>query len=387
MDLKHKGGKHNLAKRVKEFRRKKGLSREQLVKSSGLSLRIIQRGDILIRPTGPLKILPDRFISSKITENRSFLMILSLQRPDLSHFHYKTLYFFETRNNFYTLLKRIHIINNLRSLIWMKRFKKILITVSLVFGILGFLYFLGFFIRKIRTVDDSQKINTAHFSITYKGILVGEAKSMANTLESNYNRIRTELGDPEHGKIAVYVHPTQKGFNNATGLINSKADGTSRGPFTFHLMYQTWFNSFFPADMNKVAVHEFTHCVQLNILIQDALSKAGKDLSEDFDQEFEKNFSKNYPQWFWEAVCDYEAGIVNRISVEYGMKNNPTLKELNNSNQVYNVGYTVVEYFVSKYGKEKLPEFIRSYGNFEKVLGVTEKEFEQGWHQFVDENY
>ena len=88
MDIKHKGGKHNLAKRVKEFRRKKGLSQEQLVESSELSLRIIQRGDILIGPAGPLQILPDRFISSKITENKSFLMILSLQRPDLSHFLY-----------------------------------------------------------------------------------------------------------------------------------------------------------------------------------------------------------------------------------------------------------------------------------------------------------
>lgn len=269
----------------------------------------------------------------------------------------------------------------------MKRLKKISIIILFVIGVFGFLFLLGIFIRKYSVVSDSREINTANFHITYKGIRVREAEEMANSLEANYDRIRTELNDPQHGKIDVSVHRTQQEFNSATGLINSNADGTSRGPFAFHLMYQTWYNRFLPANMNKVAVHEFTHCVQLNILIQDALSKEGKDTLNDFNKEFEKHFSVNYPRWFWEAVSDYEANMVNRISVKYGMKNDPTLKQLNNSNQIYNVGYTIIEYFVTMYGKEKLPEFIKSYCNFEKVTGVTEKEFERGWHQFVDENY
>ncbi len=277
--------------------------------------------------------------------------------------------------------------NTLKDLEYMKKFKKISIIILLVIGVFGFLFLLSFFIRKYSVVSDSREINTANFNITYKGILVSEAEDIANSLEANYGRITTELNDPQHEKIDVFVHPTQKEFNSATGLINSKADGTSRGPLAFHLMYQTWYNSFLPDNMNKVAVHEFTHCVQLNILIQDALSKAGKDTLNDFNKEFEKHFSESYPQWFWEAVSDYEANMVNQISVKYGMKNNSTLKELNNSHQIYNVGYTIIEYFVTKYGKEKLPEFIKSYCNFEKVIGVTEKEFEGGWHQFVDENY
>jgi hypothetical protein len=35
----------------------------------------------------------------------------------------------------------------------------------------------------------------------------------------------------------------------------------------------------------------------------------------------------------------------------------------------------------------KLPDFIKSYCDFEKVLGVSEKEFEKGWYQFVAANY
>jgi len=265
--------------------------------------------------------------------------------------------------------------------------KKIVKIILLPIGGLVAIFFIAFLIRKLRVESETKKINSANFIVTYKGILESEATDISESLELNYERIRTELKDPKHDMISVYIHPTQKEFNNATGLLNSNANGVSRGPKMFHLMYQTWLNSILPADMEKVAVHEFTHCVQLNILIQDALSNFKNEELSGFDENFEKEFEKNYPQWFWEAICDYEAGIVNRISVRHGMKNNPTLKELNSNNQIYHVGYTIVEYFVAKYGKEKLPEFIKSYGNFDKTTGVTEKQFETEWKQFVKEKY
>ncbi|AKD03872.1 hypothetical protein POKO110462_03240 [Pontibacter korlensis] len=65
------------------------------------------------------------------------------------------------------------------------------------------------------------------------------------------------------------------------------------------------------------------------------------------------------------------------------MRNSPSLQQLNNSQQIYNVGYTIIEYLVHKWGKQKLAEFIRSYANFEKILGVSE----EGWHQLVADNY
>lgn len=269
----------------------------------------------------------------------------------------------------------------------MKKLKKITKIIFLSIGSLATLFLILFLIRKIRVESETKTINTKNFVVHYKGILEREAEEVSKTLELNYERIRTDLKDPKHEKITVFIHPNQNEFNEATGLINSNANGTSRGPLAFHLKYETWYNSIFPQKMEKVAVHEFTHCVQLNILIQDALSKSQNVKAADFEKNFEKQFEKNYPQWFWEAVCDYEAGIVNKSSVNYGMKNKPTLKELNNSNQIYNVGYTIVEYLVSKYGKDKLPEFIKSYGNFEKVLGVTEKEFEKEWQKFVEEKY
>lgn len=265
--------------------------------------------------------------------------------------------------------------------------KKIIKAILLIISLLGVVYFLTFIIRKIRVVKEQTIITTNHFRISYSGILEAEAESITKSLEENYNRVRTELHDPEHDTIDVFVHPNQEEFNSATGLNNSTANGTSRGPKAFHLMYNTWYNSFFPIEMEKVAVHEFTHCVQLNILIADAKTKYGIITDKEFNQRFEKEFAEKYPKWFWEALCDYQAKIVNKSSVNYAIKKGPTLKYLNTSNQIYNLGYTIIDYMVIAYGKEKLSDFIKSYGDFEKVLHISEKEFEQGWYKFVEAKY
>jgi hypothetical protein len=109
--------------------------------------------------------------------------------------------------------------------------------------------------------------------------------------------------------------------------------------------------------------------------------------SIEFNKRFEKEFAKKYPQWFWEALCDYQANIVNKSSVNYSIKKGLSLKDLNKSNQIYNLGHTIVDYMVTTYRKDKLPEFIKSYGDFENVLNVSEKDFEIGWKRFVAEKY
>lgn len=265
--------------------------------------------------------------------------------------------------------------------------KKVLkISVISIFGLVA-LFFVLKAIRTFTIVDESTQIATDNFLITYKGIYNNEAEEIGRELEANYQRIRAELKDPEHEIINVFVHPNQEEFNKATGLMQSSANGTSHGPLEFHFIWTNWFNSIFPDDPKKTAVHEFTHCVQLNILIKDAIQTLAYEDEESFNTAFEKKFITDYPQWFWEAICTYQGNEVNTLSVKYGMRNNPSLQELNSSNQIYNVGYTIIEFLVNKWGKDKLPEFIRSYCDFENVLGVSEKEFEQAWQEYVEANY
>lgn len=260
-------------------------------------------------------------------------------------------------------------------------------TISLVFAgvIITYLGIMAF--RSISVVDSLTELRTDHFVISYRGIYNDEAHDIARHLEGNYDRIRANLNDPDHDTIRVFIHSKRADFNNGTTLLNSNANGVSRGPNEFHVLWTNWFNSIFPDDPVKTAIHEFTHCVQLNILIKDEQKKWGDADNGDFDKMFEEKFIREYPQWFWEAICDYEAGIVNRISVKYGMKKNLTLQDLNNSNQIYNVGYTIIEYIIEKWGQEKIPALINSYVDIETVLGVSESDFEKGWVNFVSEKY
>ena len=69
------------------------------------------------------------------------------------------------------------------------------------------------------------------------------------------------------------------------------------------------------------------------------------------------------------------------------MSKKPTLAYLNKSNQIYNVGYTIIEYIVEKWGKDKLPVLITSYVDIENVLKVSESDFEKGWTDYAKEKY
>ena len=72
----------NLAKRVKELRKRNGLSQEELTENSGLSLRTIQRiengetqptGDTLKRIAKALNVTPNELVDWTIMEDKGFL--------------------------------------------------------------------------------------------------------------------------------------------------------------------------------------------------------------------------------------------------------------------------------------------------------------------------
>ena len=111
-------------------------------------------------------------------------------------------------------------------------------------------------------------------------------KTIADNLEEHYDRIRVDLNDPDHEIIQVFIHPTQAEFNKGTGLFNSSANGMSSGPNKFHVLWTNWFNGILPDDPIKTALHEFTHCVQLNILIKKAQGECHLEGRGDFDSSF-----------------------------------------------------------------------------------------------------
>ncbi|MDQ1163903.1 hypothetical protein [Flavobacterium sp. SORGH_AS_0622] len=255
----------------------------------------------------------------------------------------------------------------------------------ILLGIIAVFYFA----RTVRSFTVKQEIRTLkseHFIISYSGIYKSEAEKVSTHLENNYAKIRENLKDVQHDLIKVFVYGSQYKFNSATGL-KENTKGTSRGPNEFHFVWTNWFNSIFPDDPLKTALHEFTHCVQLNILIDRAKETIITQDRLTFEKEFDKKFKAEYPRWLWESISIFEAGEVNSLSVKYAKSKNLTLEELNKSNQIYNIGYTIIEYMTQKWGKDSLPKLIASFGSIEKALNIKPEEFEKGWIAFLEENY
>ncbi|WJS96068.1 DUF6055 domain-containing protein [Flavobacterium johnsoniae] len=263
----------------------------------------------------------------------------------------------------------------------MKKYRLLVILL----GIIAVFYFARA-ARSFTVKQETRTLQSEHFIVSYSGIYKSEAEKVSKHLEDNYATIRENLKDVEHDIIKVFIYGSQFKFMNATGL-KEKAKGTSRGPNEFHFIYTNWFNSIFPDDPLKTALHEFTHCIQLNILIDKAKETIITQDRLTFEKEFDKTFSAEYPRWLWESISIFEAGEVNSISVKYAKSKNLTLEELNKSNQIYNIGYTIIEYLTQKWGKDILPKLIASFGNIQKTLNVTPEEFEKGWIAFLNEKY
>jgi hypothetical protein len=93
----------------------------------------------------------------------------------------------------------------------------------------------------------------------------------------------------------------------------------------------------------------------------------------------------------WEATAVYEAEeFVHPATVPCLASGNfPSLAQLLRSGDcnIYQVGYTLAELIVERWGFAELRALIRSNGDTQSVLGLSIQEFEATWQQFVEEWY
>jgi hypothetical protein len=96
---------------------------------------------------------------------------------------------------------------------------------------------------------------------------------------------------------------------------------------------------------------------------------------------------------FWETVALYENGErVDPRSLDYLVRDAfPTLQQLNADanagRQIYEVGYLLGEFIVTRWGRATFVELIRTNANLSSVLGLSAPEFESAWQAFVRQRY
>lgn len=239
--------------------------------------------------------------------------------------------------------------------------------------LMGVIVLSGFVVMAFQ--DDNPGRTTEHFRIIAHGSVDPEAiRVLAETLESNYTRIGNDLKTEPAAQIEVNVYGARWRYILATG--HWTASGNIEGIAKLHFVDQAWSES----DSRKVALHEFTHTVVLRLLIDRE--------SQPLDAKaFDAKVSR-YPVWLWEAVCVYEAGqYIDPKTLPY-MQNGsyPSLTELSDRSKggrIYETGYTIIEYILDRFGRDALIDLIVHYGDTQRVLKVSEKEFSRQWYDHL----
>jgi hypothetical protein len=210
------------------------------------------------------------------------------------------------------------------------------------------------------------RVQTAHFRVLAGSAPDAAVRAAADRLEAEYARILGELNVPSHPVVTVRIWQDEATyFNELTRYFGTRypAAGYITGPTELRVLAVT--------NLNVNVVHEFVHAVSLGI---------------------NARFGNN-PRWLWEAVALYENGeFVDPRTLDYIVRGHfPTLQQLsvdiNSGTQVYQLGYLLGDFIVSRYGRPAWLRLIETSADLRGVLGLSDSEFEAAFQSYVRQRY
>jgi hypothetical protein len=180
-----------------------------------------------------------------------------------------------------------------------------------------------------------------------------------NVEETNMSKVKIHMYD-EYEKIRLSIVDELK-FNPDDMNINFVGVSIKNDTIYFTLKNK----SGHVIDMKRILVHEFTHIVTM------ALTGGMAQVD-----------------WLWEGTAMYLAQDRDFSEVYYKEileKGLPDLYVLSISESRYTYGYSMVEYIIKTFGREKLIELLVQHGDIDNVLNISEDEFRDGWETFLEE--
>lgn len=219
---------------------------------------------------------------------------------------------------------------------------------------------------------------TEHFSIHYSDIDFDSIDTVADTLESNYERISGNLDQQISGKMTVEIYADLEDLHQAMGFPN--ASDWVRGGYGYGKIIIA--SPLYPppgSGFNNVvnaAVHEFVHLMVNQI-------------------------NPDTPRWLNEGIACYEAKDNDeswiKSTVINGIKNNtvPDISDLDTGSDYqaffdldgYQYTYTIAEFMVNEFGYQKIINFINTPKDYKEVFDLSEEEFQAKWLEYIKENY
>ena len=217
-----------------------------------------------------------------------------------------------------------------------------------------------------------QQHTSEHFILQFTSIDAASVDETAARIEAEYARIVGDLQPPQMSRVTVFLYPDRASMQDAVrgvvGTLPAFATGLVTGAASIHVLSPNLASAWPYADGVRAIVHEFAHCVSLQV----------------------NSTIANSPRWLWETVAIFEAGdFVNPRSVAWLANGPPPMARLNSfdNTDIYSVGYVLGEFIVSRWGRDALVMLIRTNGNTAAVTGMNEPEFLQSWYDFVRARY
>jgi hypothetical protein len=214
---------------------------------------------------------------------------------------------------------------------------------------------------------------SAHFTFHHTATDAATIATTALTVEAEFARITADLQVSAMPQVAVYLHPDLPSMQAAVrpfvGSLPAGATGLVTAVDRIHVLSPTLAREWSYEDGRRAIVHEFAHCVTWRV----------------------NPTIGNNPRWLWESVAVYEAMqfVHPRRVHAFTAAQPPTLARLNafDNTDVYDVGYVIGEFIVSRWGRDGLVSLIRSNGNLAQTTGLTEAGFVAQWAAFVQRAY
>ena len=208
-----------------------------------------------------------------------------------------------------------------------------------------------------------------HFTVRYTALDTATVADTATTLDGHSARITGDLGVTSQPRVTVTLHGDRASLQEAVrptvGTLPSFASGLVTGPDSIHILSPNLIGQWPYATAVTALVHEFAHCVSLT-------------LNPSFG---------NRPRWLWESVALYEAGQRTDVrSLPLVVANRPpAIAELNALDNllIYDVGHSLADFIVTGFGQQSLRDLIRTNGNTQSVLGLSEEQFLVRWLAFA----
>jgi len=242
--------------------------------------------------------------------------------------------------------------------------------ISLLMLIITFHLFSGCTRASETKIIDAVIVVDSHFEyILYDGLPESILIPIQRKLNDNYSRVLNDLEVTNMNKVTVKI------WGNETNFLDDMEQTLGRR----YIGSSGWVGS--STDIRilnrgnataQIALHEFCHAVSLVV----------------------NNQIGNNPRWLWEAVAIYEAGeFRDPKTLSYLINGNfPTIEDLNanfttSGNKIYEVGYLLSEFIITRWGKSFYLNLIKSNGNISQILGLSTLQFEEAWKVFVMNKY